>query len=365
MREVIRSGRRANFYTSDNSFIDNFARELQPTDIAVYHALARFADAHTRSTWVGTAKVAEVLNLSQRTVQRSLKNLEDLKLIRIVQTSTVKMYFILPVPIPAKKTSTPLFDAIDEQEFSIDDTLDAFATQMSDLASEASHDATLQSHRTTATSPRATDVTRQSDKRVLAYKEEQDVLNKTKKQNSFNNEFEPENVNAELCANRLTRILGLSQEHLPAALAAVQVRARATKLSMDGLIQDLSTAANVARRRGIDEQNFLNEFLAQTTAEQIVNQLHLPATTNLVSIVSAAVKAEASYTGLPIDKVKDAISEAALDDRRRGITIDRFYFENCKWRSNAGTSKAEQRKLNNLEVNARVKQRLRQSLGVS
>jgi len=121
MREIVRSGRRENYYVTDNSFIDHYAREMQPVDIAVYHALERYANCHTRSTWVGTAKIAEVLNVSQRTVQRSLKVLEDHKLIRIVQTSTLKMYFIVPVPPRAKMAAIPLFDRIEEEEFSIRD----------------------------------------------------------------------------------------------------------------------------------------------------------------------------------------------------------------------------------------------------
>src|ERR1700733_4069986 len=98
MRETVRSGRRENFYITDNSFIDHYARKLQPTDIAVYHALERYMNCQTRSTWVGTARIAEVLNVSQRTVQRSLKTLEDLKLVRILRTPTLTTYFIVPVP---------------------------------------------------------------------------------------------------------------------------------------------------------------------------------------------------------------------------------------------------------------------------
>ena len=44
MREIVRSGRRENYYVTDNSFIDHYAREMQPVDIAVYHALERYAN---------------------------------------------------------------------------------------------------------------------------------------------------------------------------------------------------------------------------------------------------------------------------------------------------------------------------------
>jgi hypothetical protein len=63
--------------------------------------------------------------------------------------------------------------------------------------------------------------------------------------------------------------------------------------------------------------------------------------------------------------VATLITSAALADRSKGLTVDRFYFENVKWRSNVRVNKAEQRKLDNLEVNARVKQRLREKFGGS
>jgi len=152
---------------------------------------------------------------------------------------------------------------------------------------------------------------------------------------------------------------------MSAAIAAVEERTRRTKLSMDGIVQDIATAANLAERRGIEKHEFLEDFLADKSARQIVKDLDLPATNNLISTVTASIKAEATYTRLPVEKVPALITNAAVEDRRRGIAIDRFYFEGVKWRSNVRVSKAEQRKLDNLEVNARVKQRLREKLGVS
>ncbi|MGB9489375.1 MAG: helix-turn-helix domain-containing protein, partial [Terriglobales bacterium] len=102
MREAVRSGRRANFYITENSFIDHYAREVGPVGIAVYHVLERHMNCETRSTWIGTAKMADLLNLSQRTIQRTLKTLEDLKLIRILRTEKLTTYVIVPVPPRAK-----------------------------------------------------------------------------------------------------------------------------------------------------------------------------------------------------------------------------------------------------------------------
>ena len=85
-------------------------------------------------------------------------------------------------------------------------------------------------------------------------------------------------------------------------------------------------------------------------------------------MVEAAVVAEVNYTGISVQEAAKLITNAAIEDRNRGITINKFYFEDVKWRqekrSNVRASKAEQRKLDNLEVNARAKQRLREKLGV-
>jgi len=359
MREIVRSGRRENFYLTDNSFIDHYAREMQPADIAVYHALERYANCHTRSTWVGTAKIAEVLNVSQRTVQRSLKTLEDLKLIRIVQTSTVKMFFIVPVPPRAKATATPLFDGIEEREFFSDgDTGVAWATPESHLPTSVSRMSSQMSRSATAAS-------RSSDTDDGPYKEEQDLQNKTIEQDLFNNISESEKDEIKKSAQRIVSILKLPDSSMGAATAAVEDRRRQTKLSMDGIVQDIVTAANQSERRGIERHEFLEEYLVEQSARQILKTLNLPVTNNLISTVKASVKAEVPYTRLSVEKVATLITSAAIEDRRRGIAIDRFYFEGVKWRSNVRVSKAEQRKLDNLEVNARVKQRLREKFGAS
>jgi hypothetical protein len=359
IRETVRSGRRENFYVTDNGFIDHYAKEMQPTDVAVYHALERYANCHTRSTWVGTAKIAEVLNISQRTVQRSLKVLDDLKLIRIVQTATVKMYFIVPVPPRARTAASPLFDGIEEEQlFPNGDIGVACTTDESPLPP-------LVSRMPSRASRTATAVSRTSDVYDTAYKEEQNLLNKTEEQDLFTKTQDRKDNELVESAQSVVRILKLPDTSLSAAIAAVEERRRRTHLSMAGIVQDIVTAANHAERRGIDKQDFLVGFLAEKLARRMLKSLALPDTNNLVSTVAASVKAEVAYTGLTADEVADLITGAAVEDRNKGTAIDRFYFEGVKWRPNARVSKAEQRKLNNLEVNARVKQRLRERLGAS
>ena len=319
-RERVRSGRRENFYITDNSFIDHYAKQAGLVGVAVYHVLERYMNCGTKSTYVGTAKVAELLDLSQRTVQRSLRTLEDLKLIRIVRTSTMTTYYIEPVPPRAKTASAPLFDKLDEEEaLSESDIRDAWATATSRDATSGSRVAT------SAALP--------NDTSDAPYKEEQNLLNKTKEQDK------PELNTAALC---IVKALRLPHTFINAATAAIQVQLRRTRLSMDGIVNEIATAAHQAYRRGVEADKFLEGFLAQTSAEQIVQELHLPATRSLISTVAAAIPAEVAYTGLSVEEVAVLITNSALDDMRRGITIDRFYFEGVKWRTRNGSGKHKQ-----------------------
>jgi DNA-binding MarR family transcriptional regulator len=274
MRESVRSSRRANFYITENSFIDHYARDVGPAGVAVYHALERHVNCETRSTWVGTKKIAELLNLSQRTVQRTLKTLEDSRLIRIIRTDTMTTYIIVPVPPKGKTTSAPLFD-----DLHIGDMHVAAATSASSQTSSVSRAATTMSP--------------SSDTHDASNKEEQNLLNNT-------------------------------------------------------LEQDQSEAPNLAKK--------------------VVALLSIPATDNNLRMVLAALEAEKGYTGQPLEEVAALITQSAIEDRKRGVPINKFYFEDTKWRHDRkagaryGINKAEQRKLDNLEANARIKQRLRDRL---
>jgi hypothetical protein len=166
-------------------------------------------------------------------------------------------------------------------------------------------------------------------------------------------------------AERILRILGLPDTILSAAIAAVEVELKRTRLSMDGVVQSITTAANRAERVGVERAEFLGDFLAQTSARKLLGILNLPINNNFVARVAAVVKAEANDTGLPLEDAANRITQEASEARRRGEKVDIFYFEDVRWRSNGRVSKAEQRKLDNLEVNAKVKQRIRERLGAS
>lgn len=297
MREAVRSGRKANFYITENSFIDHYAREVGPVGIAVYHVLERHMNCETRSTWIGTARMAELLNLSQRTIQRTLKTLEDLKLIRILRTATMTTYVIVPVPPRAKHATIPLFDQVSEQSLSEDASGTPVVTSMLPLTTHLSHPATGTSSAATSSSHTATIPSRIHDTCDALYKEEQNLLNKT-----FDQDDKP-------------------------------------------------------------------SLALQKSTRQIIAMLGMPATDSNRRMIEAALVAETDYTGQLVEEAAALIAKAAIHDRECGIPINKFYFEDAKWRQargqNGRLSRAEQRKLDNLEINARVKQRFRDLLGTS
>jgi hypothetical protein len=358
LRESVRSGRKENFCIIDNALIDDYAREMQPADQCVYYALVRFMNCRTRSTFVGTAKIAEKLNMSQRTVQRSIKALENLKLIRIVQTPTARSYYVVPVPPRTKTAPTPLFDYLPEEEFARDTDV-ADATQQSWVAPHVSPSASPVSRTTTVASPGG-------DIRDGAYKEEQDFFNNTKEQDFFNNI----EINTIKSAKTLIKALKLSDASMAAAIAAIEEKREGKIYSSDGsdpdtpfsgTVNEIATLALQQRRHkdAVSSEEFLDRFLAKPSAKQVLKSLGLPETPNMISTVELAIKAEAAFSKLSIEESAASITRAAVDDSARGVTFDKFYFENARWRSNARINKAEQRKLDNLAANARAKEILR------
>ena len=305
MKEAVRSGRRANFYITENSFIDHYAREVGPVGIAVYHVLERHMNCETRSTWIGTARMAELLNLSQRTIQRSLKTLEDLKLIRIFRTANMTTYVIVPVP-PRAKTATviPLFDQIPDAVFSEEEELATEeATPASSFTTPLSFPTTPKSHATTTASHLTTSPSSTRDNCVTAYKEEQNSLDKTQEQDG---------------------------KPSPDLQESMRFIINFLKLP----ILKLPIADN-----------------SRKTTEQAIE---------------AALVTESEFSGRSFQDAAKVIAEAAIHDRDRGVRINHFYFLDAPWRQTRGQNgrlnRAEQRKLDNLEANALFQQRLRERL---
>jgi len=314
--------------------------------IAVYHVLERHMNFETKSTWVGTARVAELLNTSQRTVQRTLNLLQDLKLIRIIRTATMTTYVILPVPPRGKTATMPLFDGVDDGDLPPSDTGVAWATP--------------ESYSATVTSRHATSASQISDIPDAPYKEEQDSFNKNKEQDLFN---KPE-IEIIKSAQILVRGLKLPDTSMSSAIAAIEEMRRGTNLSMDGIVQDIANAANQADRNGIERHDFLENFLAEKLARRMLKGLALAETKNHISAVAASIRAEKTYTGLTAEAVAEHMTKAALEARRNGQRLDRFYFENTRWRDGNGTGKGRSTAERNLDAALDARAAARRALGL-
>lgn len=353
MREAVRSGRRENFYITENSFIDHYAGDVGTTGVAVYHVLRRHANCETQSTWIGTAKMAKLLKLDQRTIQRTIKKLESLRLIRIVRSENMTTFYIESVPPRAKTTSTPLFDQIPEQPQG--DTDVASPTLMPQPT-------TVMSPATTSTSHKATPTPHANDIHVAIYKEEQNFLNKTHEQDFFEKSFETSSSEIQEGAERILMILKLPRSSRHAAMAAVEFVQREKGGSIDNAVEGIWKKAVGPNHRHEARAKFIEGFFAEALAERILHRVNLPDTKNLIDTVTKVLKAESRELGLGLEETAATITSYVARDRGK-FPIDKYYFENCKWRLNGGISKAEQRELDNLEVTARVKQRFRDLLG--
>src|SRR6185437_2231609 len=341
MREAVRSGRRTNFFITENRFIDCYAKKVGGSGVAVYSILQRCANSETRETWISVPKMAEVLDMDKSTVYRYLEQLENLRLIRRLKTREKTIYVVLPVPPPAAEGSTPLFDAIESKSADQESIWPPVADAQMDFENEThSHER----NSAVASAQRSVSPVQPGSRaKKNRNKEEQDFLNKTQEQDFWGNKtLETSAPEIHGAAERIVRILGLSSSLIPTAIGAVKAEVNQTGSSVEGAAERIGTAANLARRRGVTGEKFLQDFLAHIAAQQLVEHVHLPATTNLVSIVTAAIKAEVKYTGLSAEEAGASIAEAASEDRRKGIGIDKFYFEDAKWRSHGRTGKGQQ-----------------------
>lgn len=329
MREAVRSGRRANFFITENRFIDDYAAKVGGNGVAIYCILSRRANWETKETWVSADRMASDLDISKSTVYRHLKVLEDLRLIRTLRTREKTIYVILPVP-PSRTDAgpTPLFDAIIAE--------DAVAPMGTIPTSETeSHRQDSSVSSVTHSVAPVTCAGRTSENRN---KEEQDSFNKTHEQDFMGNKtFDDSKIKES--AQRLIQILKLKDSFTATAISAVREEMWRTGRAPEDVVPRLATDANQAFRRRVPITKFFEDLAARTCARQIVQDLSLPATTNLISIIAAAVLAEADYKGMSIEEAAGTITQAAVDDSHEGVPIDKFYFEDTKWRSRGRTGK--------------------------
>jgi len=71
-------------------------------------------------------------------------------------------------------------------------------------------------------------------------------------------------------------------------------------------------------------------------ATRLMEMVGVPITDGNRTAVEAGITAEAVFSGRSIEETAEAIAHAALDDQRRGVAINKFYFEDAKWRQDGG-----------------------------
>jgi DNA-binding transcriptional regulator GbsR (MarR family) len=341
-RESVRSGRRGNFFITENRFIDCYAAKVGGSGVAVYSILQRCANSETRETWISADKMAEVLDITRSTVYRQLRHLEDLRLIKVMRTREKTIYVVLPVPLPRPEASTaPLFDGIDTEIADQESTwTPVAAARMSRKDESDSHESNSS---VASVAQTFSSVRRVSSTSETAYKEEQDELNKTQEQDFLNKTLKQNNSQMRKNAERVINILGLPATSIPAAAAAIEFKARVGKVSMDEIVQEIWTEATRAERnKGISRETTVADYLARSLAERILDEINLPRVEHVIATVTAAVKAEAKDAKCTLVDAATIITDAAIDGRRKGMNIDIFYFQNAKWRGNGRTGKGQQ-----------------------
>lgn len=280
-REAVRSGRRGNFFITENRFIDCYAAKVGGSGVAVYSILQRCANSETRETWISADKMAEVLDITRSTVYRQLRHLEDLRLIKTIRTREKTIYVVLPVPLPRPEAAaTPLFDVIDSETAD----QDAVWAQVSPVRMRPNGE-TDSDERNSSVAPMAqpiSSVQPASRTGENPNKEEQDLLNKTHQQDLRGNK---------------------TAEFPPPETVETRI---------------------------------------QKGVERMVQMLGMPATQTNIRIVEAAVRAEVQYAGRSPDDAVNLIAGAAINDRGVGVPINKFWFEDAKWRSpNGGRNKPD------------------------
>lgn len=82
-RVQIRSQRRAHWAWFDHALIDAYAQHIGPIGVALYVALARYANHHTGQCWPSLVRLSQQLGLTRLTARRYLQRLADHGLIAL------------------------------------------------------------------------------------------------------------------------------------------------------------------------------------------------------------------------------------------------------------------------------------------
>ena len=83
------------WYWIDKAIIQRYAPRIGASGIAVYNALASFANSKTQSCFPTQKALADMLGLSRRTVARKIKLLRESGLIEVIKNNRGNVYYLL------------------------------------------------------------------------------------------------------------------------------------------------------------------------------------------------------------------------------------------------------------------------------
>jgi DNA-binding transcriptional ArsR family regulator len=91
----IRDLRNGDWYWIDRSILHSYGQKLKASGIAVYNALASFANFKTQTCFPTQEAIAQLIGLSPRTVRRKVKLMIELGLTRVEKRGGSAIYYLL------------------------------------------------------------------------------------------------------------------------------------------------------------------------------------------------------------------------------------------------------------------------------
>ena len=110
----IRSPSDKNWYWVSKSVLNQYGRILRSSGIAVYSVLASYANSKSQTCFPTQKTIADRIGLSRKTVNRKVRILKDLKLVRVRKTKGRCIYFLLKPYAPNEIQVRDKRDTTDE-----------------------------------------------------------------------------------------------------------------------------------------------------------------------------------------------------------------------------------------------------------
>ena len=94
-KNEVRDLRDGEWYWIDKKILSLYGQRLKPSGIAVYNALASFANSETQACFPTQKAIAKLIGSSARTVIRKIRQLRELGLVRVEKKRGSCLYYLL------------------------------------------------------------------------------------------------------------------------------------------------------------------------------------------------------------------------------------------------------------------------------